>query len=50
MVKDDHWEDYKIKEEKQLSDKAIKERIDFDRVVELGGETTKGKIKNVHSV
>jgi hypothetical protein len=41
---------YKINEEKQLSDKAIKEGIVFDRVVNLGADPKKFILKNVRIV
>lgn len=37
-------------EDKELSDKAVKEGIVFDRTVELGGETAKTKLKNIRIV
>ena len=41
---------YQTTENKDLTDKAIKEGIAFDRTVELGGENTKTKLKNVRIV
>jgi hypothetical protein len=41
---------YKTIEEKQLSDKATKENIDFDKIVELGGQTVETKLKNFRIV
>jgi hypothetical protein len=41
---------YKTTEEKELSDKAIKEGIVFDRTVELGSETVETKLKNIRIV
>ena len=41
---------YKTTEDKQLSDKAVKEGIVFDRTVELGGETAETKLQNVRIV
>ncbi len=37
-------------EEKELSDKAVKEGIVFDKIVELGGPTAKTKLKNIRIV
>lgn len=41
---------YQTTEDKELSDKAVKEGIVFDRTVELGGETAKTKLKNIRIV
>jgi hypothetical protein len=41
---------YKIIEDKQLTDKAIKKGIVFDKTVELGGETAETKLKNIRLV
>lgn len=41
---------YKTIEDKQLSDKAVKEGIVFDRTVDLGGETAETKLKNIRIV
>ncbi len=41
---------YQITEDKDLTDKAVKEGIVFDRTVELGGENAKTKLKNVRIV
>ena len=37
-------------EEKELSDKAVKEGIVFDKIVELGGPTAKTKLTNIRIV
>ena len=37
---------YQITEDKELTDKAVKKGIAFDRTVELGGETAETKLKN----
>jgi hypothetical protein len=41
---------YKTIENKQLSDKATEGDIVFDKVVELGGETTETRLKNIRIV
>ena len=41
---------YQITEDKELTDKAVKEGIVFDRTVELGGETAETKLKNIRIV
>ncbi len=41
---------YETIEDKTLSDKAVKENIVFDRVVDLGGETAQTKLKNIRIV
>ena len=41
---------YKTIEDKQLSDKAAKENIAFDKIVELGGQTTETKLKHIRIV
>jgi hypothetical protein len=41
---------YETIEEKKLTDKAVKERIVFDKTVELGSKTASTKLKNVRIV
>jgi len=41
---------YQTIEDKDLSDKAVKEGIVFDRTVELGGETAETKLKKIRIV
>ncbi len=41
---------WQIIEEKDLSAKAVKEGIVFDRIVELGGPTAKTKLKNIRII
>ncbi len=41
---------YETVEDKPLSDKAVKEEIVFDRIVNLGGETANIKLKNIRIV
>ncbi|MCK4999907.1 MAG: IS4 family transposase [Anaerohalosphaera sp.] len=41
---------YRTIEDKQLSDKAVKEGIAFDRTVDLGGETADTKLKKIRIV
>jgi len=41
---------YKTIEEKQLTDKAVKEGIVFDKVVDLGGEAAETKLKKIRIV
>ena len=41
---------YKTIEDKTLSDKAVKENIVFDRVVDLGSETAQTKLKKIRIV
>ncbi len=41
---------YKTIEDKELTDKAVKEGIAFDKTVELGGETAETKLKNIRIV
>jgi hypothetical protein len=41
---------YKITEDKQLTDKALKEGVVFDRTVDLGGDTAQTKLKNIRLV
>jgi transposase len=41
---------YKTIEEKKLTDKAVKERIVFDKTIELGSKTASTKLKNVRIV
>lgn len=41
---------YKTTENKELTDKAVKEGIVFDKAVELGGETAETKLKNIRIV
>ncbi len=41
---------YQTTEEKDLSAKAVKEGIVFDKIVELGGPTAKTKLKNIRIV
>jgi hypothetical protein len=41
---------WKTIEEKELSDKAVKEGIVFDKIVELGGPTAKTKLKNIRII
>ncbi len=41
---------YQTIEDKDLTDKAVKEGIVFDRTVELGGETAKTKLKKIRIV
>ena len=41
---------YKTIEDKELTGKAVKERIVFDKTVELGGETAETKLKKIRIV
>jgi len=41
---------YKTIEDKQLTTKAVKEGIVFDKIVDLGGETAQTKLKNIRLV
>ncbi len=41
---------YKTTEDKELTDKAVKEGIVFDKTVELGGETSETKLKKIRIV
>lgn len=41
---------YKTIEDKELTDKAVKEGIVFDKTVDLGGETADTKLKNIRLV
>jgi hypothetical protein len=41
---------YQITEDKELTDKAAKEGIAFDRTVDLGGETAETKLKKIRIV
>jgi IS4 transposase len=41
---------YKTIEDKQLTSKAVKEAIIFDKTVDLGGETAEMKLKNIRIV
>ena len=41
---------YKTTEDKDLTDKAVKEGIVFDKTVELGGETAETKLKKIRIV
>ena len=41
---------YQTIEDRELTDKAVKEGLAFDRTVELGGETAETKLKNIRIV